>query len=118
MIETLSLLKNIPLDLADESFDPILSGSGFRLERIVSKGHITAPGDWYDQAWHEWVLLIKGEARVAIEGQADECLLAAGDTLLLPAGCRHRVEWTAPDEETVWLALHFDDGDVQQKDVP
>jgi cupin 2 domain-containing protein len=21
--------------------------------------------------------------------------------------CRHRVEWTAPDEPTIWLALHY-----------
>jgi len=26
--------------------------------------------------------------------------------VVIPARCRHRVEWTDPDQETVWLALH------------
>jgi cupin 2 domain-containing protein len=29
-----------------------------------------------------------------------------GDYVNLPAHCRHRVEWTDPERETVWLALH------------
>lgn len=33
-----------------------------------------------------------------------------GDWAVLPAHCRHRVAWTAPDRETVWLAVHLPPG--------
>ena len=33
--------------------------------------------------------------------------LHAGDWILLPAHCRHRVTWTQSDPATVWLAVHF-----------
>ena len=36
--------------------------------------------------------------------------LREGDWVLLPAGCRHRVEWTTPDGPTVWLALDAGEG--------
>ena len=31
--------------------------------------------------------------------------LAAGDTCLIPAGCRHRVEETSTDPACVWLCV-------------
>ena len=33
--------------------------------------------------------------------------LRPGDHVAIPAHKRHRVEWTAPDETTLWLAVHF-----------
>ena len=31
-----------------------------------------------------------------------------GDFVNIPAHKRHRVEWTTPDEPTVWLAVHYE----------
>jgi len=87
-----------------ETFEPLCAGGTFRLERIVSRGASSPPGLWYDQERPEWVALVAGHATLELE--ADRRLeLAAGDSLLLPAGCRHRVAATSPD--TIWLALHF-----------
>jgi len=33
--------------------------------------------------------------------------LAPGDHVLIPGGAQHRVTWTAPETETVWVAVHF-----------
>ena len=33
--------------------------------------------------------------------------MGAGDWLEILAGLKHRVVWTEPEEETVWLAVHF-----------
>ncbi|NTV46153.1 MAG: hypothetical protein HGB11_06455, partial [Chlorobiales bacterium] len=33
-----------------------------RLERIVSEGHATPGGEWFDQEWDEWVILLSGSA--------------------------------------------------------
>ena len=30
-----------------------------------------------------------------------------GDWVILPAHCRHRVAWTDPVRETLWLAVHL-----------
>ena len=79
---------------------------GLRIERIVSTGQATPDGEWYDQDSDEWVLLVAGTARLLIDGEDRERELAAGDWLLLPAHCRHRVTWTERDPPTVWLAIH------------
>ncbi len=92
----------------EEDFQPLLEGRAFTLERIVSRGHASPPGFWYDQPRDEWVVVLQGEAKVRIEGEAEARHLRPGQWLLLPARCRHRVEWTDPDGETVWLALHFE----------
>src|SRR5437870_5552590 len=97
-----NLLANLPAELPDELFEQLVSGNGFKLERIVSLGHITPPGEWYDQGSNEWVLLLSGAARLRLEDQPASRLLRPGDYLLIPAYCRHRVEWTSPDEPTVW----------------
>ena len=102
-----NLLADIPAELPEELFNTLLSGRDFRLERIVSRHHATPAGEWYDQDEHEWVLLISGEAALEIEGRDTLLVLAPGDHALLPARCRHRVAWTAAEQDTVWVALFF-----------
>lgn len=78
-----------------------------RIERIVSWGHVSPPDFWYDQEQAEWVTVLSGSARLRFQKDDDTVSLGPGDALLIPAGCRHRVDWTAPDEPTVWLAVFF-----------
>ncbi|WP_096701584.1 cupin domain-containing protein [Magnetospirillum sp. 15-1] len=103
-----SLLAHTESDFDEEVFDTLLEGGRFRLLRIVSNGQATPEGVWLDQDDDEWVVLIKGAAMLRIDGEAKAHALTPGDWMLLPAHCRHRVEWTAPDQPTVWLALHSD----------
>ncbi|WP_457651752.1 cupin domain-containing protein [Rhodocaloribacter sp.] len=102
-----NLFENIPPELPEELIETLLEAAGLRVERIVSKGQASPPGFWYDQPWHEWVLVLRGGARLEVAGEAGDVTLRPGDYLLLPAHCRHRVAWTDPDAETVWLAIHF-----------
>ncbi len=55
------------------------------------------------------MVLLSGAARLLFEGEAAARELRPGDYLLIPAHCRHRVEWTDPEQTTVWLAWHFQD---------
>ena len=82
-----------------------LARPGVRVERIVSDGQVSPPGFWYEQAEDEWVLLLQGEARLAYADGVEQGL-RPGDAVLIPAGSRHRVAFTAP--RTVWLALFVD----------
>ena len=75
-----------------------------RLERIVSTGHVTSAGQWFDQDANEWVAVLRG--RAASGGRIRALRAGPGDYVLILAHRRHRVEWTDPDEPTVWLALH------------
>jgi cupin 2 domain-containing protein len=97
----------------DEVVEKIAAGPDFLFERIVSHGHCTPDGHWYDQPRDEWVVLVSGAARLRFEHSDVAMELRPGDAVHIPAHCRHRVEWTTPDGETVWLALHFrgDDGE-------
>lgn len=102
-----SLLSELPTAGPGEHFESLATGSGARVERIVSHGHCSPPDFWYDQEEDEWVLLVSGRAALEIEGRAGELELAPGDWLHLPAHRRHRVTWTHPEEPTVWLAVHL-----------
>ena len=104
----LNLLTSDLAARAEEVVQPIVAGKGLRLERIVSHGQVSRPGYWYDQAETEWVTVLGGRARIRIDGQTDPITLGPGDSILLPAHCRHRVEWTDPQQPTIWLALYFD----------
>lgn len=105
----MNLLALPDADFGREFFETLLEKPGIRVERIISSGQSTPPGEWYDQGWDEWVLLLSGEASLQLEEETESRLLVPGDCLMLPAHCRHRVVWTAPGEQTVWLTLHFSD---------
>ena len=61
-----------------------------------------------DQCDHEWVLVLRGSACVALQNPDRIVDLSPGDHLLLSPHQRHRVERTDPDPGTLWLALHWD----------
>jgi cupin 2 domain-containing protein len=102
-----NLFAGIPASLSEELVQTLVEGRGFRLERIVSTGHATPPGDWYEQPGPEWVVLLSGSARLRFEHETEARALGPGDHVLIAARRRHRVEWTDPAATTVWLALHF-----------
>ena len=52
----------LPAAVPEEIFDALLQTDHFQLERIVSAGQATPPGEWYDQETQEWVLLLRGSA--------------------------------------------------------
>ena len=85
----------------------LASGEGWRLERIHSCQAASPPGFWYVQAEHEWVTLLQGSARLRFADEEQERELCRGDSLLISAGRRHRVEATDPAPGAVWLALFW-----------
>ncbi|MGY8527557.1 cupin [Paracidovorax citrulli] len=117
---------------AEERFDSVVQRPGARIERIVSTGQCSPPGFWYDNPHDEWVVLLQGSAGLRLraspadaqakaqlppgeDGEETEIVLAPGDWIHLPAHCRHRVDWTDALETTVWLAVHFDEGEPQKR---
>lgn len=102
-------LPSHPDPKAAEQFDTLLARPGLRVERIVSTGQASPAGFWYDQAQHEWVVLLTGAAGLAFADTPGQTLvLTAGDAVTIAAHRRHRVAWTAQGETTVWLAIHYD----------
>lgn len=101
-----NLFAHIPRDLPEELCETLARSDAVRIERIVSRGHASPEDFWYDQEQDEWVLLVQGAARLAFT-DGDEVRLGSGDWLLIPAHRKHRVAWTDPEAETVWLAVHY-----------
>ena len=91
----------------DEQFSELLKRSGLRIERIVSTGQCSPPDFWYDQPEGEWVLLIQGAARLRFADEAEARDLKAGDFVDITPHRRHRVDWTTPEQPTIWLAIHY-----------
>jgi cupin 2 domain-containing protein len=102
-----SLLAGIPAELPVEILEVLVQREGVRVERIVSRGHASPPGFWYDQDEGEWVVVVAGAAEVRFEGQGATVRMGPGDWLDIPAHVRHRVEWTDPERDTVWLSVRY-----------
>jgi cupin 2 domain-containing protein len=102
-----NLLNNVPTDLPEEFVEVLAENPHVRIERIVSIGHASPDGFWYDQDQHEWVVVLKGRARLLFDGDEQAVEMGMGDWINIPAHRKHRVEWTTPDGPTVWLAVFF-----------
>ena len=104
-----NLLTNIPTSLAEELIEVLVENKAVRIERIVSTGHNSPENVWYDQEEHEWVVVLKGEARLLFKDDIESVDLKPGDHINIPAHRKHRVEWTTLSEPTVWLAVFYKD---------
>lgn len=101
-----NLFTDIPNDLPNELIETLANSHSVGIKRIVSRGHATAEDDWYDQDTNEFVVLLKGAARLEFE-DGRVFLLGPGDWLQIPAHDKHRVAWTDEAVESVWLAVHY-----------
>jgi cupin 2 domain-containing protein len=102
-----NIFSGIPSFLQAEISETLLKTEAFKLERIVSSGQVTPEGEWYDQDTDEWVILLSGSAGLLFEDEDEVFIMNAGDYIHIEPHQRHRVEWTDPEEKTIWLALHF-----------
>ena len=102
-----NLFSNIPDDLPNELLETLIDADSLRIERIVSHGHASPEGLSYDQEQHEWVVVLKGTARLRFDDDDKLVEMGPDDYVNIPAHKRHRVEWTTPDAPTVWLAVHY-----------
>ncbi len=102
-----NLFAALPKNLPDELVESLVEEPGLRLERIVSTGHVTPDGEWYDQESDEWVVLLTGAANLRFQAPEEVLAMRPGDFVKISAQRKHRVDWTDPNEPTVWLALHF-----------
>ena len=85
----------------------LAEGGQTRIERIISDAHASPEGFWYDQDEDEWVLILKGSAGLRFEESEETIVLNPGDWIDIPAHVKHRVEWTEPEQKTVWLAVFY-----------
>jgi len=101
----MNLFADLPAHLPEELVQTLLAAGDLRIERIVSHGHASAADFWYDQDQGEWVVVLRGAARLRFADRSVD--LMPGDCINIAAHQRHRVEWTTPEEPTIWLAVHY-----------
>lgn len=102
-----NIFSGIPYFMQEEISETLLKAEHFKLERIVSSGQATPPGEWFDPITNEWVILLSGSAGLRFEDEEEARVMYPGDYVHILAHKRHRVEWTDPKQKTVWLALHY-----------
>jgi cupin 2 domain-containing protein len=102
-----NIYKKIPDNMPDELTDILLSKGGVKIERIVSKGHSSPDGFWYDQDKNEFVILVEGKAKLIVGEKKELVIMEKGDHFNIPAHVKHRVEWTDPENDTIWLAVYY-----------
>jgi cupin 2 domain-containing protein len=92
----------------EERIDVLVTGQRLNVERIVSMGHASPEGFWYDDSRAEWVVLLSGAAALEFEDDSTLHDMRPGDYVLIEPHCRHRVAWTHAEEQTVWLAIYHE----------
>jgi cupin 2 domain-containing protein len=100
-----NIFDDLPQHLPKELVQILIGAADVRIERIISHGHASPADFWYDQPQHEWVIVMKGAARLQFEDGLVE--MKPGDFINIPAFKKHRVDWTTPDEPTVWLGVQY-----------
>jgi cupin 2 domain-containing protein len=101
-----NIFDNIPSNIPEEIIDSLIDSDQIKVERIISKGHVSPKDFWYDQDKNEFVILLKGSAKLLFENDV-QMILNAGDYIIIPVHKKHRVEWTDPETETIWLAIFY-----------
>lgn len=104
-MEVKNLYSPLPERRDQEDFLQLFANDSVTIERIVSKGHVSPVSGWYDQNQGEWVVVLKGGATLAF-ADGEDVSLGEGDYMYIPPRCQHRVSWTDPQVETIWLAVH------------
>ncbi len=102
----MNLFANIPNELPEELFETLVQTEDVQIERIVSRGHTSPDEGWHNQDRNEFVLLLKGAARLEFE-DGRLVSLGPGDWLEIPAHVKHKVIWTEEEVGTVWLGIHY-----------
>lgn len=102
-----NLFRQIPASLPEELVEVLARSGELRIERIVSRGHASPRGFWYQQPKREFVVLLSGSATLEFENGRASADLSPGDYTIIEARERHRVSRTAIDTDTVWLAIHY-----------
>uniref|UniRef100_UPI0040576F69 cupin domain-containing protein n=1 Tax=Candidatus Electrothrix sp. TaxID=2170559 RepID=UPI0040576F69 len=102
-----NIFSTLPSDPEYEVFDELLHAKNIRIERIVSKGHVSPETGWFHQEEHEWVLVLEGAGTLLFAEDNQQVTLRKGDYLHIPAHTKHKVVWTEPEALTIWLAVHY-----------
>lgn len=102
-----NLLREDCPPFGTESSRLIASGDAWKLVLIASNGFSTPGNSWIEQTDHEWVLLLRGSARLILREPELSVDLSPGDHLTISPHRPHRVDRTDCDPGTLWLALHW-----------
>lgn len=101
-----NIFDAIPEILGTEVFEQLTGSEDVKIERIISKGHTSPDSGWHDQNKNEWVIILQGSAILSFENELS-IKMQTGDFINIAAHKKHKVEWTEPDTETIWLAVHY-----------
>ncbi len=105
-MELKNIFEFIPEHLEEEICEVLVQSDHVTIERIISKGHRSSESGWYDQEQNEWVIVLKGKAIISFEN-GKEITLKAGSHFNISAHQKHKVYWTDPKTETIWLAIYY-----------
>jgi cupin 2 domain-containing protein len=101
-----NIFDAIPDNIKSEIFESLVDNANVQIKRIISKGHTSPETGWYDQDHNEWVIVLKGEAVLSF-ADGSTVNMKAGDYINIAAHQKHKVQWTDPVIETIWLAIHY-----------
>jgi len=105
-IKTNNFFDTPILKINKEQFTSLVKGKNFFTDKIISNGFKSPNDEWMSEEYEEWVILLKGRAKIEFEN-GEVLNLKAGDYLRIPANTKHRILYTSKKPFCYWLAIHF-----------
>ncbi len=96
----------LPERFEKEVCEVLAKSENVRIERIISKGHISPDKGWYEQVENEWVIVLEGSGIILFDTGV-EVNLRKGDYINIPSHTKHKVSWIDPNIVTIWLAIFY-----------
>jgi cupin 2 domain-containing protein len=106
MIDKKNIFEHANTYLDKELIENIVNSAVIRIEKIVSKGHVSPDGFWFDQDENEFVILLQGEAALEFEDN-NIVYLKKSDYIVIEKHKKHRIIYTSKNTLTVWLAVFY-----------
>ncbi len=78
-----NIFNNIPSNIPEEIIETLVDSDKIKVERIISKGHVSPKDFWYDQDKNEFVILLKGIAKLLFEND-EQIILSEDDYISIP----------------------------------
>lgn len=78
-----------------------------KVERVVTHGQVSPAGAFCPQEGNDYLLLLKGGLVLEYQATQAKVTLKPGDHIVTKPQDSNRVDWVAPNQETLWLKISF-----------
>ena len=95
------------LGLRPPLIETLFENKSVKIDRITVHGQISPPGEFAPEPSYEFIQVLKGQLVLEYKGKSQKVNLKSGDFAIKSPQQRTRADYTAEDEETVYVKVSY-----------